>query len=69
VHNWPRSARALDLRFEGDRRRIMALRDAGYEVIRVTWRQLTDEPLRRIAHITRALRAGMIGYSSSASKP
>jgi very-short-patch-repair endonuclease len=41
--------------FEGDRRRDMALRDAGYEVIRVTWRQLTDEPLRVIAHIARAL--------------
>ncbi len=45
--------------FERDHQRDMVLRDAGYEVIRVTWRQLIDEPLRVIAHIARALaRAG-----------
>jgi very-short-patch-repair endonuclease len=44
--------------FERDRRRDMALRDAGYEVVRVTWRQLVDEPLVVIAHIARALGRG-----------
>jgi very-short-patch-repair endonuclease len=33
----------------------MALRDAGYEVIRISWRQLTEEPFVVIAHIARAL--------------
>jgi very-short-patch-repair endonuclease len=55
--------------FERDRQRDMALRDAGYEVIRVTWRQLVDEPLRVIAHIARALARAEWSYSSSASSP
>jgi very-short-patch-repair endonuclease len=41
--------------FERDRRKDMALRDAGYEVIRISWRQLTEEPFVVIAHIARAL--------------
>lgn len=41
--------------FERDRRKDMALADAGYHVIRVTWRQFTEEPLALIAHIARAL--------------
>jgi very-short-patch-repair endonuclease len=41
--------------FEWDRRKDMILRDAGYEVIRITGRQLTEEPLLVIAHIARAL--------------
>lgn len=41
--------------FERDRLRDMALRDRGFEVIRVTWKQLVDEPLLVIAHIARAL--------------
>ncbi len=45
----PRSA------FERDRRKDMALRDAGYTVIRITGRQLKEEPLMVIAHIARAL--------------
>jgi very-short-patch-repair endonuclease len=37
----------------------MMLRDRGFEVIRVTWKQLVDQPLVVIAHIARALeRAG-----------
>jgi very-short-patch-repair endonuclease len=55
--------------FERDRQRDMTLRDAGYEVIRVTWRQLVDEPLRVIAHIARALARAGWSYSSSASMP
>src|SRR5262249_4503743 len=41
--------------FERDRRKDMALRDLGYTVIRITGRQLKDEPLLVIAHIARAL--------------
>lgn len=41
--------------FERDRTRDMVLRDAGYEVIRVTWRQIVEQPLRVVAHIARAL--------------
>jgi very-short-patch-repair endonuclease len=41
--------------FEWDRRKTMALQDAGYYVIRVTRRQLVEEPYSVIAHITRAL--------------
>ena len=45
--------------FERDRRRDMTLRDSGYSVIRVTWRQLVEEPFLVVAHIARALeRAG-----------
>ena len=41
--------------FERDRRKDMALRDAGYQVIRITGSQLKNEPLLVIAHIARAL--------------
>ena len=41
--------------FERDRLRDMVLRDRGFEVIRVTWKQLVDQPLLVIAHIARAL--------------
>jgi very-short-patch-repair endonuclease len=41
--------------FEWDRRKDMILRDAGYEVIRITGSQLKHEPLLVIAHIARAL--------------
>ena len=40
--------------FERHRLRDMVLRDRGFEVIRVTWRQLVDEPLLLTAHIARA---------------
>ncbi len=55
--------------FERDHRRDMALRDAGYEVVRVTWRQLVDEPLLVIAHIAQALGRARSRYSSSANNP
>jgi very-short-patch-repair endonuclease len=41
--------------FERDRRRDQAHIAAGYTVIRVTWRQLTNEPLVVITTIARAL--------------
>lgn len=41
--------------FERDRRKDRELADAGYQVIRITWRQLVHEPLAMIAHIARAL--------------
>jgi very-short-patch-repair endonuclease len=49
--------------FEWDRRKTMILESAGYHVIRVTRRQLQEEPLWVVAHIARALeryaRAGV----------
>jgi very-short-patch-repair endonuclease len=41
--------------FERDRRKSVALAEAGYLVLRFTWRQLTEEPLAVIASIARAL--------------
>jgi very-short-patch-repair endonuclease len=41
--------------FERDRRRDQAHIAAGYTVIRVTWRQLTEEPLAVVATISRVL--------------
>lgn len=45
--------------FERDRRKDAVLRAAGFDVIRVTWRQMEDEPLAVIARLAQALaRAG-----------
>ncbi|MGH2916089.1 MAG: type IV toxin-antitoxin system AbiEi family antitoxin domain-containing protein [Solirubrobacteraceae bacterium] len=41
--------------FERDRRKDARLRAAGVLVIRITWRQLTDEPLAVVADLARAL--------------
>ena len=41
--------------FERDRRKTMVLEDAGYHVIRITRRQLLEEPYLVVAHIARAL--------------
>ena len=41
--------------FERDRRKDLALTAAGYRVIRISWRQLTQEPLALIAVISSAL--------------
>ena len=43
--------------FERDRRRDAELSAAGYRVLRVTWRQLRDEPLAVIARLAGALAA------------
>ena len=44
--------------FERDRKRDAAHVVAGYRVIRVTWRQLTEEPLAVVAAIASALGQG-----------
>jgi very-short-patch-repair endonuclease len=44
--------------FESDRRKDMALTAAGYRVIRLTYRQLTNEPLAVVAAIAIALSPG-----------
>jgi very-short-patch-repair endonuclease len=44
--------------FERDRRKDLALIAAGYRVIRVSWRQLTQEPLAVVAVIASALNLG-----------
>jgi very-short-patch-repair endonuclease len=49
-HDHPRA-------FENDRRRDQILIAHGYRVIRVTWRQLRDEPLAVVARLTMALTA------------
>jgi very-short-patch-repair endonuclease len=41
--------------FERDRRKDLALTAAGYRVIRISWRQLTQEPFALIAVISSAL--------------
>jgi very-short-patch-repair endonuclease len=41
--------------FEDDRRRDVDLANAGYQVLRFTWRQLAQDPLAVIAAIARAL--------------
>jgi very-short-patch-repair endonuclease len=47
--------------FERDRRKDVELANAGYQVLRFTWRQLTEEPLVVIAAIARALgRRGLV---------
>ncbi len=41
--------------FENDRRRDQALAAAGYQVLRVTWRQLCDEPIAVATRLAQAL--------------
>lgn len=45
------------LAYETDRRRDQILLAAGYRVMRITWRQLRDEPLAVIARLAMALAA------------
>lgn len=49
--------------FEADRRRDGKLADAGHLVLRVTWDQLTKEPIAVVARVARAL-----GRSSAATR-
>ena len=48
--------------FERDRRKDQALLAAGYRVLRVTWRQLRDEPLAVAAAIAGALTASRLAH-------
>lgn len=41
--------------FEGDRRRDRDLQAAGYVVLRITWRELKDEPEAVVAELAAAL--------------
>jgi very-short-patch-repair endonuclease len=41
--------------FEDDRRRDLQLRSSGFDVVRLTYRQVTDEPTRVIASLRQAL--------------
>jgi very-short-patch-repair endonuclease len=41
--------------FENDRLRDQQLAAEGYVVVRVTWRQLTEEPMAVLARLARAL--------------
>ena len=49
-HSSPRS-------FESDRRRDAILEAAGYRVMRVTWKQLEDEPVAVAVRLAQALAA------------
>jgi very-short-patch-repair endonuclease len=44
--------------FERDRRRDQRFVAAGYRVVRVTWRQLQNEPFAVIARVAQALVQG-----------
>jgi very-short-patch-repair endonuclease len=46
--------------FERDRRRDQVLLAAGYRVLRVTWRQLEDEPVALVVRIGQALATGTL---------
>jgi very-short-patch-repair endonuclease len=47
--------------FERDRRRDAELAAAGWNVIRVTWRQLLDEPEAVVARLAAALARAAVG--------
>jgi very-short-patch-repair endonuclease len=51
VHGLPR-------RFEGDRRRDLRLAAVGLQVVRVTWRQITEEPGEMLALLGQVLARG-----------
>ena len=52
-----RSAHQTTYAFENDRARDRALRVAGWDVVRITWRQLHDEPAKVVADIRALLAA------------
>jgi very-short-patch-repair endonuclease len=55
--------------FERDRRRDQVHKSAGYDVIRFTWRQLTEEPFRVIAVIALAIGAAQAARWRPGSEP
>jgi very-short-patch-repair endonuclease len=44
-----------------DRRRDLAVQAAGWRTVRVTWRQLTEEPLAVVARLAALLLIGEAG--------
>jgi predicted transcriptional regulator of viral defense system/very-short-patch-repair endonuclease len=62
---WPEERFAVEIdgyayhgsrrRYEGDRRRDGVLAAAGIQVMRVTWKQMVEEPLALVARLSRAL--------------
>jgi very-short-patch-repair endonuclease len=48
--------------FEDDRRRDAILKTKGIDVIRITWRQLTDEPLAVIARLAATLNSARAAH-------
>jgi very-short-patch-repair endonuclease len=54
--------------FERDRHKDQVLVAAGYRVMRVTWRQIRDEPLRVAAAIASALAFGDAGGAGDAGR-
>jgi len=53
-----RAAHATTRAFERDRERDRMLQAAGWRVVRVTWRQLHDQPARIAADLRALLKAG-----------
>ena len=51
-----RQAHGTEVRMANDRDRDLALRSAGYSVLRYSWRQVTQEPAAVAADVRRALR-------------
>jgi very-short-patch-repair endonuclease len=52
--------------FEHDRRRDAELQASGFRVMRVTWRQITDEPEATLVRLAQALVAGFTSASPQA---
>jgi very-short-patch-repair endonuclease len=55
-------------RFESDRRRDMDLATRGIHVLRLTWRQITTEPLATVAQIAQALAMARTKRGSGADR-
>ena len=55
--------------FERDRRRDAALRVHGIEVIRVSWTQITDEPVALAALLARATASGSAAADTARRRP
>jgi very-short-patch-repair endonuclease/predicted transcriptional regulator of viral defense system len=50
--------------FENDRATDRALTALGYRVLRVTWRQLTEQPQKVVAEISAAIAIGRLQYAA-----
>jgi very-short-patch-repair endonuclease len=63
-----RAAHGHALAFEEDRRRDLELASAGWQVVRVTWRQVTEEPERVTAMLAQTI-AGGTGSPGTSDRP